>query len=92
MLRDLERQLPAPARRARAHTLDIFCRAVSQEHGDGLPRVYATHQPQTYALGKGKDRVAWEFGSNVTVIIDPKTQAMPVAINLANKHSQKPRD
>lgn len=83
LLREVERKLSDDIKGANATLITTCRRVVEQQHGDGKPYVYSVHEPQIYAIGKGKDRSPWEFGTKVSLAVDPHTGVILGAINHA---------
>jgi IS5 family transposase len=53
----------------------------------GPGHVYSLHEPQVYCIAKGKDHKQFEFGTKVTLAIDPHSCVIVGAMNHAkNRH------
>src|SRR5271154_6980942 len=53
----------------------------------GPEHIYSLHEPQVYCMSKGKDKAQYEFGTKVTLAIDPKSGVIVGAMNHArNSH------
>jgi len=57
------------------------------QNAGGPGHIYSLHEPQVYCMAKGKDRAQYEFGTKVTLAIDPKSGVIVGAMNHArNSH------
>jgi IS5 family transposase len=84
LLRDFSRKV-SPDRRWVHEDLIARMQWVLVQPAGGPEHIYSLHEPQTYCIGKGKDRVQYEFGTKVTLAIDPHSGVIVGAMNHA-KH------
>lgn len=80
LLREMRRKLPADRLAIHDETFSVMGRILTQGRG-GPEHVYSLHEPQTYCIGKGKDNAKYEFGTKVTVAIDPHSGVVVAAMN-----------
>lgn len=53
-------------------------------------KIYALHEPHAYAVGKGKDHKAWEYGTKASIVITKKSGIIiGVASHDKNEHDSK---
>ena len=84
LLRDFSRKI-SDERRWVHEDLIARMRWVLVQRAGGPEHIYSLHEPQTYCIGKGKDRVQYEFGTKVSLAIDPHSGVIVGAMNHA-KH------
>jgi IS5 family transposase len=80
LLRDMRRKLPPDRLELHGDTFGTMEQILTQKRG-GPDHVYSLHEPQTYCIGKGKDKTKYEFGTKVTVAIDPHSGVLLAAMN-----------
>lgn len=80
LLRDFCRKLPDDRRWAHEDLIARMRWILVQQAG-GPGHLYSLHEPQTYCIGKGKDRVQYEFGTKVSLLIDPHSGVIVGAMN-----------
>ena len=80
LLRDVQRKLTPERLTVHEETFGTMAKILTQERG-GSDHVYSLHEPQAYCIGKGKDRAKFEFGTKVTLSIDPKSGVIVGALN-----------
>ncbi len=69
LLRDVKRKLSADELAEHAQ-LFATMQQIFTQGGGGPEHTYSLYEPQTYCIGKGKDRAKYEFGTKVTIAID----------------------
>jgi IS5 family transposase len=85
LLRDLERKLGPDRLFQHLETFSHWRHALRFRR-TGEPKVYALHEPQIYAIKRGKDTREWEFGTKVSIAINPHTGVIVGALNIAHDH------
>jgi IS5 family transposase len=67
----------------------LFMRILLQEKNTPN-KIYSLHEPHAYAVGKGKDHKAWEYGSKASIAITKKSGIIiGVASHEKNEHDSK---
>ena len=61
-------------------TFGTMTQILTQGRG-GPDHIYSLHEPQAYGIGKDKDRSKSEFGTKVTLAIDPVSGVIVGALN-----------
>jgi hypothetical protein len=51
----------------------------------GESKIYSLHEPQIYAIKRGKDTCQWGFGTKVSLAINPHTGVIVGALNTHTK-------
>jgi IS5 family transposase len=82
LLRETKRKLPVDRAFALLERLDLWSRALRARRTGEAP-VYALHEPQIYAIKRGKDGKEWEFGTKVAFALHPTSGVILGALNLA---------
>lgn len=86
LLRDFCRKIKDDRRWVHEDLIARMQWVLVQEAG-GPEHIYSLHEPQVYCMAKGKDRAQFEFGTKVTLAIDPKSGVIVGAMNHAkNRH------
>jgi len=80
LLRDVQRKLTADRLVIHEAIFGTMSKILTQGRG-GPEHIYSLHEPQTYCIGKGKDRAKYEFGTKVTLAIDPASCVIVGALN-----------
>lgn len=80
LLRDVQRKLTPERLALHEETFGTMTQILTQGRG-GPDHIYSLHEPQTYCIGKGKDRAKYEFGTKVTLAIDPVSGVIVGALN-----------
>ena len=80
LLRDVQRKLAPERLEIHEETFGTMTKILTQGRG-GPDHIYSLHEPQAYCIGKGKDRAKYEFGTKVTLAIDPTTCVIVGALN-----------
>ena len=66
LLRDVQRKLTADRLAIHEAIFGTMSKILTQGRG-GPEHIYSLHEPQTYCIGKGKDRAKYEGSSGITV-------------------------
>lgn len=82
LLRETKRKLPADREFHLLERLDLWARALRFRRTGETP-VYALHEPQIYAIKRGKDGKEWEFGTKVALALHPTSGVILGALNIA---------
>ena len=82
LLRDVLRKLDEKRILERAEELETMELILLQGRG-GPEHIYSLHEPQTCCIGKGKDSKQYEFGTKVSLAIDPESGVIVGAMNHA---------
>jgi IS5 family transposase len=82
LLRDVLRKLGETRILERADELETMELILLQGRG-GPEHIYSLHEPQTCCIGKGKDSKQYEFGTKVSLAIDPESGVIVGAMNHA---------
>jgi len=85
LLREIQRKLDDQARArytALIHSMGI---AVKQTSEPGCERIHSLHEPGVVCIAKGKAHKPYEFGSKVSVAIDPTSGLIVAALHLAGR-------
>jgi IS5 family transposase len=85
LLRDLRRKLTPDRQFALVETFSHWEQALRFRRTDE-PKIYSLHEPQIYAIKRGKDAREWEFGTKVSIAITPHTGVIVGAMNIAHDH------
>lgn len=70
LLRDVQRKLTPERLVIHEETFGTMTQILTQGRG-GPDHIYSLHELQAYSIGKDKDRAKYEFGTKVTLAIDP---------------------
>lgn len=67
----------------------LFMRILLQEKNSSN-KIYSLHEPHAYAVGKGKDHKAWEYGTKASIVTTKKSGIIiGVASHDKNEHDSK---
>jgi len=67
----------------------LFMRILLQEK-NSKNKIYSLHEPHAYAVGKGKDHKAWEYGTKASIVTTKKSGIIVgVASHDKNEHDSK---
>ena len=82
LLRDVQRKLTPERLAVYEETFGTMTQILTQGRG-GPDHIYSLHEPQAYCIGKGKgkDRAKYEFGTKVTLAVDPVSGVILGALN-----------
>lgn len=72
LLRELERELPAPTLVKYREKIDFYKSVIAQKRTD-KNKVYSLHKPYTACIAKGKAHKQYEFGNKVGIMVNPKS-------------------
>ena len=85
LLRDLKRKLSPERHFEHLETFSLWEHAL-RFRATGESKIYSLHEPQIYAIKRGKDTCEWEFGTKVSLAINPHTGVIIGALNIAKDH------
>jgi len=89
LMRDLDRQFSEEQHQKYANQLYLYMRILLQERKTPN-KIYSLHEPHAYAVGKGKDYVAWEYGTKASVVTTKKSGVIiGVCAHDKNEHDSK---
>ena len=80
LLRDVSRKLSPEGAERHYELLDLMERILTQGQG-GPDHVYSLHEPQTRCIARGKDNAQFEFGTKISLAIDPHSGVIVAAMN-----------
>ncbi len=85
LLRDLRRKLGPERHFPHVEQFSHWDHAL-RFRGTDEPKIYSLHEPHIYAIKRGKDTREWEFGTKVSIAINPHTGVIVGAFNIARDH------
>jgi transposase, IS5 family len=85
LLRELRRKLSDAAKDRLAAQLQAMHLAVHQTAEPGSTRIHSLHEPEVLCLAKGKAHKPYEFGSKVSIAVDPRTGLIVGALHLEGR-------
>lgn len=85
LLREIERKLSGESLRTYAGIIRAMRIAVRQTSEPGSERIHSLHEPGVVCIAKGKAHKPYEFGSKVSVAIDPKSGLIVGALHLPGR-------
>ena len=85
LMRDLQRKLTPERYFAHLETFSHWAHALRFRR-TGEPKIYSLHEPHVYAIKRGKDAREWEFGSKVSIAINPTTGVIVSALTIRKDH------
>jgi len=91
ILRDLDRKFENNISLHNKYAEDfyLFMRILLQEK-NSKNKIYSLHEPHAYAVGKGKDHKAWEYGTKASIVTTKKSGIIiGVASHDKNEHDSK---
>jgi IS5 family transposase len=91
ILRDLDRNFKdnIVLHEKYAQEFYLFMRILLQEKNTPN-KIYSLHEPHAYAVGKGKDHKAWEYGTKASIVTTKKSGIIiGVASHEKNEHDSK---
>ena len=91
ILRDLDRKFEdnMNLHNKYAQSFYLFMRVLLQERNTPN-KIYSLQEPHVYAVGKGKDHKAWEYGTKASIVVTKKSGIIVgVASHTKNEHDSK---
>jgi len=91
ILRDLDRKFENNISLHNKYAEDfyLFMRILLQEK-NSKNKIYSLHEPHAYAVGKGKDHKAWEYGTKASIVTTKKSGIIiGVTSHDKNEHDSK---
>lgn len=82
LLREMIRKLGKDRLSVHFDALEVMETILVQGRG-GPDHIYSVHEPDVRCIGKGKDSKQYEFGTKVSLAIDPKSGVIVAAMNHA---------
>lgn len=73
LIRELRRKLPAVLLFECYQKEFLFYERVLAQQPKDKNKIYSLHEPEVYCIGKGKDRVAYEYGNKVSIASTAKS-------------------
>ncbi len=89
LIRELRRKIPAELLLHYQSTLDMFQKVIDQKRGDSN-KIYSLHELDVACIAKGKSANPYEFGSKVSIAVNPLSNIILAATNFTgNPHDSK---